>query len=129
MIAGILIGLLAAAALGFVMQPLRNGPRRDERDTSLLVEDAAARKHSALAAIVDMENEHTAGKLSDDDLAALRMQYEIEALEALHDLDALSTDDDDERLEAEIAEMRKRLSCPNCGEPRTPGVRCPACGE
>jgi len=129
MIAGIVIGLLAAAALGFVMQPLRSGPRRDERDTALLVEDAVARKHSALVAIVDMENEHTAGKLSDGDLAALRTQYEIEALKALRDLDALSTNTDDEELEAEIAEMRARLSCPNCGEPRTPGVRCPACGE
>ena len=127
MIAAILIGILAAVALGFVMQPLRTGPRRDETDDALLVEDAAARKRSALAAIVDMENEHTAGKLSDGDLAALRTQYEIQALEALRDLDALSSNDDE--LEAEIAEMRARLSCPNCGEPRTPGIRCPACGE
>jgi hypothetical protein len=128
MIAGIVIGLLAVAALGFVMQPLRSGPRRDEADEALLAEEAVARKRAALVAIVDMENEHTAGKLSDSDLAALRARYETEALEALRDLDSLSSSDDD-ALEAEIAEMRARLTCPHCGEPRTPGSRCPACGE
>ena len=35
----------------------------------------------------------------------------------------------DDELEAEIAEMRARLTCPNCGELRSPGSRCPACGE
>lgn len=129
MIAAVIVGILAVAALGLVVQPLRTGPRRDEENNAPLVEDAVARKRSALVAIVDMENEHTAGKLSDEDLAALRTQYETEALKALRDLDALSTGDGDEELEAEIAEMRARLSCPNCGELRTPGSRCPACGE
>ena len=129
MIAAILVGLLAAAALGLVMQPLRSGPRPDEDDNALLVEDAVARKRAALVAIVDMENEHSAGKLSEPDLAALRARYEAEALRALRDLDALTADHGDDALEAEIAEMRARLSCPNCGELRTPGGPCPACGE
>ena len=64
-------------------------PRRDEENGTSLREEAAARKHSALVAIVDMENEHSAGKLSDADLATLKTQYELEALKALHDLDAL----------------------------------------
>ena len=130
MIAALLVGLLAVAALGLVIQPLRSGPRRDEEDDMALVEDATTRKHSALAAIVDMENEHTAGKLSDEDLAALKSRYEIEALTALRDLDALAaTDEADDDIEAEIADMRSRLTCPNCGELRPPGSRCPACGE
>ena len=130
MIAALFIGLLAVAALGLVMQPLRSGPRRDTDDDGALVEEAAARKHSALAAIVDMENEHTAGKLSDEDLAALKARYELEALTALRDLDALeATDGDDAQIEAEVADMRSRLTCPNCGELRTPGSPCPACGE
>jgi hypothetical protein len=130
MIAAFLVGLLAVAALGLVMQPLRSGPRTDEDDDSALVEEATTRKHSALAAIVDMENEHTAGKLSDEDLAALRSRYELEALTALRDLDALAASDEpDDEIEAEIADMRSRLTCPNCGELRTPGSPCPACGE
>ena len=129
MIPAILVGVLAVAALGFVMQPLRSGPRHDEADGDALVEEATVRKHTALVAIVDMENEHSAGKLSDEDLEALRSRYELEALRALRDIDALSTGDEDEELEAEIADMRSRLTCPNCGELRTPGSRCPACGE
>ena len=129
MIGAAVIGLLAVAALALVMQPLRTGPRKDEGDDSALIEEATARKRSALVAIVDMENEHEAGKLTDHDLAVLRSQYEGEALEALRELDALETGSGDDELEAEIAEMRTRLTCPNCGELRTPGNRCPACGE
>ncbi|MGH2755576.1 MAG: hypothetical protein ACRDLB_14255 [Actinomycetota bacterium] len=128
MIAGILVGLLAVAALVVVIQPLRSGPRREDRDDDLLIDAADARKRSALVAIVDMENEHSAGKLTDADLASLRTQYEIEALTALRDLDALATDRDDTELEAEIAHMRDRLICGNCGELRDPGSACPACG-
>jgi hypothetical protein len=128
MIAAAFVGLLAVVALGFVMQPMRSGPRRDEGEENALVEEATARKRSALVAIVDMENEHTAGKLSDEDLAALRTRYEMEALQALSDLDALSVRDQDDDLENEIADMRARLTCPNCGELRTPGTSCPACG-
>ena len=129
MIAVILVGLLAAVALGFVMEPLRSGARRDEDEESALVEDAAARKRAALVAIVDMENEHTAGKLSEEDLNSLRSRYELEALQALRDLDAFAARDEDDELESEIADMRARLTCPSCGELRTPGTPCPACGE
>jgi hypothetical protein len=44
----------------------------------------------------------------------------------LTELDALSGPEDD-ALEAEIAEMRERMTCPRCGALRSPGEACPSC--
>jgi len=67
------------------------------------------------------------GKLTQADLDSLRTRYELEALHALRDLDVLSGTAGDP-IEAEIAELRRRLSCANCGTLRDPGDRCPRCG-
>ncbi|HEY7876332.1 MAG TPA: 50S ribosomal protein L32, partial [Actinomycetota bacterium] len=104
--------------------------------------DLVGRKRAALTAILDMEDERDAGKLSDVDFAALRHEYEAEAAAALVELDALrgSGGTIDESLEAEIAAIRARLQddspraaasleeCPTCGTPRVPGRTCERCG-
>ncbi len=130
MIEAIVIALLAGTALAWVAQPLRDGPRHDDVDADLLVEEASAKKDAALLAIVDLEEERELGKLAASDFSVLSQRYEAEAIEAFHTLDALRSDtrtaDDD--LEAEIAEMRAALTCPACGSLRDPGTACAGCG-
>lgn len=131
MILVVVVALLACAALAYVALPLgRRG--RAEKEPSVEGE-LDARKTTALSAIVDLENERLVGKLSEEDFEVLRAQYEAEALQALTELDAVrarSAPDPgahDSSLEAEIAEMRRRLACPRCGSLRTPEGTCAQC--
>jgi cytochrome c-type biogenesis protein CcmH/NrfF len=129
-IQALLIATLALAVLAWVAVPLRRGPKVDEPLPSLQLEEADARKRAALVGIVDIETERDTGKLSEGDFVALRSVYETQALIALREADALrdSTYDDDE-LEHEIAAVRERLRCPNCGAARRPGESCEQCGS
>ncbi len=128
MIPVLVVALLACAALAFVVAPLRKGPIAADDGVSMAMDDATTRKHSALAAIVDLENERDIGKLSIQDFELLRRQYEVEALAALRDLDLLQAVGDEAELEAEIAAARAELSCPSCGALRRAGEQCPRCG-
>jgi 3-hydroxyacyl-CoA dehydrogenase len=124
----ILVGLAAVAALVYVVSPLGRGPRTQTIDPGRL-EEAEARKHSALSAIIDLEAERDAGKLSEDDFETLHKTAEAEALAALAEADLIaSADVTDEELEREIAEMREKLACPSCGSMRAPGELCARCG-
>lgn len=131
MILVVVVALLACAALAYVALPLgRRG--RAEKEPSVEGE-LDARKTTALSAIVDLENERLVGKLSEEDFDVLRAQYEAEALQALTELDAVRARSgpdpgaDDSSLEAEIAEMRRRLACPRCGNLRTREGTCAQC--
>jgi cytochrome c-type biogenesis protein CcmH/NrfF len=128
-IPALLVSLLVLAALAWVTLPLRLGPRVDAPQPARALEEARARKKEALLAILDLENERATGKLSESDFGSLRLEYEARALTALREVDALrdSTVDDDE-LEAEIAALKERLRCPNCGASRPPGGPCDQCG-
>jgi hypothetical protein len=123
----ILVGLAAVAALTYVVVPIARGPRVQLRDPGR-AEEAEARKHSALSAIIDLEAERDAGKLSEQDFDTLRRSAEAEALAALAEADLVaSTELNDDDLEREIAEMRQRLACPTCGALRAPGEGCARC--
>ena len=124
----ILVGLAAVAALAYVVTPVARGPRVQTKDPGRL-EEAEARKRTALSAIIDLEAERDAGKLSQVDFDALRASADAEALAALAEADLVaSTDLNDDELEREIAEMRDRLACPSCGAVRSPGEGCTRCG-
>lgn len=124
----ILVGMAAVAALAYVVVPVARGARVQRGDPGR-VEEAEARKQAALGAIIDLEAERDAGKLSTEDFEALRAAAEAEALAALAEADLVAnTDLDDDELEREIAEMRERLVCPACGSVRDPGQRCARCG-
>ena len=129
MILVVVVALLACGALAYVALPL--GQRRGRKEETSSAEDELdARKTSALSAIVDLENERLVGKLSDEDFDVLRAQYEAEALRALTELDAMRSQTDapdDDSLEAEIAEMRRRLACPRCGRLRATDGTCAQC--
>lgn len=140
MIAAAIIAALACAALAYVAAPLRKG-RRPTNERAADIEELESRKRAALTAILDIENEREVGKLSTEDFEVLRAEYEVEAVTALVELDALRVPDED-RLEAEIAAIRDRLgretsraepedaviACPSCGAPRVMGRACERCG-
>lgn len=124
----IVVAAAALAALAYVASPLLRGPRVELRDPGR-VEEAEARKHSALSAIIDLEAERDAGKLTQEDFESLKATADAAALAALAEADlAANSELDDDELEREIAEMRERLACPECGALRSPGERCAACG-
>lgn len=128
MILVVVVALLACVALAYVALAL--GSRRVRAESAPSAEaELDAQKTSALSAIVDLENERLVGKLSDDDFDVLRAQYETEALRALTELDELRarTEAPDDSLEAEIAEMRRRLACPRCGSLKSAEGTCAQC--
>lgn len=131
MIGTLIVALLALAALVWVGMPMRRGPRADSPERSLLIEEAEERKRAALFAIIDVEEEHEVGKLDVQDLKILRGQYELEAIEALRQLDDLgaTTRTEDDEIEAEIARIRSQMTCPSCGSIRPQGEPCPGCGK
>lgn len=127
MIGTVIVGVLAIVALAYVSRPLVDGPRSlPDQERELVLQEVDARKRAALAAILDIEEEHAVGKLSDADLAALRSQYEAQALSALREMDELAGRSDE--LEDEIARMRAEMTCSNCGALRT-GSKCSRCGS
>jgi hypothetical protein len=128
-IATAVVVVAALVALAYVVLPLLRGTGGavDHGEPSE-ADEAAARKGTALGAIVDLEADHAMGKLTDDDFEALRRRYEAEALEALRAVDEHREPAGD-ALEREIATVRRRLECPACGAPRRPGAACARCGE
>jgi cytochrome c-type biogenesis protein CcmH/NrfF len=124
----LLVAILALGALVWVLAPLRR-PEPDVAGAQTLYDEADARKRAALAAIVDLEDDRSVGKLAEDDFRSLKGQYEAEAVAAIAELDALdaSTAAPDE-LEEEIARMREAMRCPSCGAVRAPNESCPRCG-
>ena len=127
MIEVLVIATLAAGALVYVSRPLLGGGDYGPAEEPLLMDEANQRKQAALGAIVDVEEEREIGKLSHEEYESLRSAYEAEAVSAMTELDALRGVPEDDALEAEIAEMRERMTCPRCGTLRSPGEECPRC--
>lgn len=128
MIGVIVVALLAAAALAYVVSPLRKPETEELSGGPSAEEEAKERKGSALTAILDLEEEAEVGKLSGAELETLRAEYEREALLALEQLDRIAAPPRaDDALEAEIEAMKKRLACPSCGAVRTSGGTCSRC--
>jgi hypothetical protein len=88
-----------------------------------------ARKNAALLAILDLEAERGANRVSAEEFEALQREYERVALAAIKELDVLrQAGSGDDSLEAEIASLRTELSCPTCGAVREPDGACTRCG-
>lgn len=131
MIAELVVIAAAAGAAVWVLSPLHGDQRTSNDDASLLVQEASGRKMSALEAILDMEGERAAGKLSQEDFEVLRSQYEIEAVRALRDLEALARPEAghlDRSIEEEVARLRADMTCSRCGGLKT-GETCDRCHE
>lgn len=105
MIAEILVGLAALGAAAYVGRGLSRDTSDHEHSE---VSDAAARKARALDAILDLESEVAAGKLSQEDFSTFKAAHAQEAMAAIRVLDVEAASGSDE-LEAEIAAARERL--------------------
>jgi hypothetical protein len=90
----IVLLILLAAAL-YILPPLLRGdpPRLGASRKSVAWEalaDAASRRDAAYEALTDLELDYLSGKISQDDFARLKRQYQKIAVAALKDLDGLS---------------------------------------
>lgn len=122
--------VLVVLALLYVVQPFRRKDTSEMHSGPSPAQAAQEKKSAALTAIIDLEEEAQVGKLTAGELEVLRVTYEREALEALAQLDALSVPRlNDDPLEAEIAAVKQRLTCPSCGAPRASGGTCSRCGS
>jgi hypothetical protein len=125
----VVVGFLALAAVAYVLGPLRWPSAAPDEAEPIAGIEAQERKARALTAILDVQEEALVGKLTADEYATLRGDYEREAVLAIEALDRLDAGPHaDDPLEAEVAEMRKRLACPSCGAPRAAGGTCGRCG-
>lgn len=123
-----LVILLVVVALLYVVQPFRRKDDAEMVGGPSPAQRAQERKTAALTAIIDLEEEAQVGKLTPGELESLRATYEREALDALAQLDALSAPlVVDDPLEAEIAAVKQRLTCPSCGAPRASEGTCSRC--
>lgn len=106
MIAVIVVTVVGILSLAYVAKPLfteaaeKLGSARS---------DALLRKIRALEAILDLEGELAAGKLSTDDYETFKEIHERDALSAMRELDVVAQGIRDTDLEAEIAAARADL--------------------
>lgn len=111
MIEQVLVGLLVAAAAGWIVRPLLGrrrhlaGPPEDRRTADLLEE-----KQSVYRSILDLELDHEMGKMGEDDYHLLRRQSKSEALGIIRELEGEAAEESEQAtLEEEIAAARARL--------------------
>ncbi len=129
----LLIGVvLLVIVLPFVYKPLRGSRRVSNLAPVAPASNATPSRVDLLIALRDLDFDHSTGKLSDADYAALRGRL----LKQIADLSADA--DSNEHLDAEIEaaiQQRRRLKkkgakrCRECGAALQPRDRfCPACG-
>jgi hypothetical protein len=87
--------LVLAVSLAFILAPLFKGDDRPSADAAAArlrldaLADASSRRDAAYEAISDLDFDFAAGKISQDDFAKLKRQYQASAVEALKELDTL----------------------------------------
>jgi hypothetical protein len=94
--AGVVVGIvLAAGAAAFVLAPLfrdesNEASRRSAENSTLL--DLQSRHDMALAALKDLKDDRSTGKIGDIDYRELKAKLTSEAVEIMKQLDAHSQD-------------------------------------
>ena len=141
-IGAVLVGLaLLALIVSIVLRPLAQRGRRDEAAPQ---EHAPPRLEAVLAALRDLDFDHQAGKVAQEDYTPARAGLLAKAAQAMERGPQSSVE---EILEARVREIRRRLDeaepatycsgcggrvlrgdrfCPRCG--RTHVLACPSCG-
>ncbi len=131
----ILMALIVFGAIVIVGYPLVNAQQYEYVENGSLGNDTfeslASARNTIFDAIRDLEFDHAAGKLSDEDYRQMRARYDVKAAEILQKMDALAG------LKKEGANGKPRgvkastsqASCPRCQRSVLPGDRfCPKCG-
>jgi hypothetical protein len=90
-IAAITVGLVAAA-VWYVLAPLRRGDLVTEGAESAERARLEREREAALRALRDLAFDHATGKMSDADYEELRLRHEAAAIDVLRRLDATPED-------------------------------------
>ena len=158
------VTLVAAGVILFVMMPVLRGDWATLKSPDDEVTEVDARKQAALRGLRDAEYDFRSGKLDEADFQAIKSDLARKALEAMEEEEVTapghaadegtptdgsvkrskssaakrakgaSSDADGDRLEAEIARVRKGMAegrtCPGCGHLNVKESRfCTGCGE
>ncbi len=126
----LLIAVLAFVCILALGYPLANaeqyqfeGGNGDERMEALL-----SKRRTVFDAIKDLDFDHATGKLTDEDYRQMRGRYEVQAVEVLQKMDALTA------AKAKAAggngkAATAKSACGKCGANVQSGDRfCPVCG-
>ncbi len=108
--------IIALLSVGFVFYPLFRMHFRTFTNVNDPLEDLLAERDNLYTTIKDLEFDHLAGKLDEDDYESLRSQYEADAIQVLHHLDAWqetrppleTTEQEQDLVEAEIEKYLQR---------------------
>ena len=143
---GLIVGviLVSAGIILFVMMPVLRGDWAAMGRSDDEVTEVDARKQAALRGLRDAEYDLRSGKIDEADYQVLKSDLARQALEAMeeegtssHAADGgtppASPDAEGDRLEAEIARVRKGMAegrtCPECGHLNVKKSRfCTGCG-
>ena len=109
MMPGAVVAILALAGLAYAAAALASPAEEAPAPADGRRADLERRARAALVAIVDLEDERDAGKLTHGDFEALVGTHEQEALAALDALDELEGVGPDDPVEREIAAVKARL--------------------
>ena len=115
-------GLLVAAVVLFILQPMISGRRASLHREWDEPTEAEARRRVTLLALRDVEYDYATGKLDETDYKSLKRELAAEALTALEHAEAESAAGPaaaPPELEAEIARLRGGIQA---------GTTCGACG-
>ncbi len=144
MIVGVI--LVSAGMVLFVMMPVLRGDWAVMGRSDDEVTEADARKQAALRGLRDAEYDFRSGKIDQADYQVIKSDLARQALAAIEEEEGTgsdaadegtppaSPDSEDDRLEAEIARVRKGMAqgrtCPECGHLNVKKSRfCTGCGE
>ncbi len=143
---GLIVGviLVSAGMVLFVMMPVLRGDWAVMGRSDDEVTEADARKQAALRGLRDAEYDFRSGKIDQVDYQVIKSDLARQALAAMDEegsgsdaadegTSPASPDAEDDRLEAEIARVRKGMAqgrtCPECGHLNVKKSRfCTGCG-
>ena len=144
---GLIVGviLVSAGMVLFVMMPVLRGDWAVMGRSDDEVTEVDARKQAALRGLRDAEYDFRSGKIDQADYQVIKSDLARQALAAMEEegtgsdaadegTSPASPDAEDDRLEDEIARVRKGMAqgrtCPECGHLNVKKSRfCTGCGE
>src|SRR5574341_2148201 len=101
----ILIAILIAGVIAFIAYPLFTPRREEDSPSPNAPETLIAQRDSAYAAIRDLDFDFQLGKLSESDYRTLRERYKARAASVLQQIDAISVNSSDTRIEEEVTRL------------------------
>lgn len=107
LVVAVVVGVLGS--LAWIVLPLFD-PERSTEPLQTPADDLSEAKHLIYRTILDLEFDHSLGKVSDEDFIHLRRQHEAEAVSILGKMEPAAADGNvSDMVEQEIARARARL--------------------